>query len=92
MSTSVNANTRPSLRQCANFSEGCNFTNPSTYFGQGFYQDITTRTVHQQFNWIIKPNLFNHTTLSFDRWVLPATPGLRGPALGIAPRAYRAHR
>lgn len=74
MSTSVNANTRPSLRQCANFSEGCNFTNPATYFGQGFYQDITTRTIHQQFNWIIKPNLFNHTTLSFDRWVLPAKP------------------
>jgi len=74
MSTSVNANTRPSLRQCANFSQGCNFTNPSTYFGQGFFQDITTRTVHQQFNWIIKPNLFNHTTVSFDRWVLPAKP------------------
>jgi hypothetical protein len=101
MSTSVNANTRPSLRQCANFSEGCNFTNPATYFGQGFYQDITTRTVHQQFNWIIKPNLFNHTTLSFDRWVLPAKPvsagqhwvsrlGLIGPVAdtGGAPYVY----
>jgi len=101
MSTSVNANTRPSLRQCANFSEGCNFTNPATYFGQGFYQDITTRTVHQQFNWIIKPNLFNHTTLSFDRWVLPAHPvsagqhwvsrlGLIGPIAdtGGAPYVY----
>ena len=101
MSTSVNANTRPSLRQCANFSEGCNFTNPATYFGQGFYQDITTRTVHQQFNWIIKPNLFNHTTLSFDRWVLPAKPvsagqhwvsrlGLVGPIVdtGGAPYVY----
>ena len=99
MSTSVNANTRPSLRQCASFNEGCNFTNPSTYFGEGFYQDITTRTVHQQFNWIIKPNLFNHTTLSFDRWVLPAIPvsagqhwvsrlGLVGPIAdtGGAPR------
>ena len=74
MSTSVNANTRPSLRQCANFSQGCNFSDPAKYFGQGFFQDITTRTVHQQFNWIIKPNLFNHTTLSFDRWVLPAKP------------------
>jgi hypothetical protein len=72
MSTSVNINTRPSLRQCANFSEGCNYTTPATYFGQGFYQDITTRTAHVQFNWIIKPNLFNHTTVSFDRWVLPA--------------------
>jgi hypothetical protein len=101
MSTSVNANTRPSLRQCANFSQGCNFTNPATYFGQGFYQDITTRTVHQQFNWIIKPNLFNHTTLSFDRWVLPAKPvsagqhwvsrlGLVGPIVdtGGAPYVY----
>ena len=101
MSTSVNANTRPSLRQCANFSEGCNFTNPATYFGQGFYQDITTRTVHQQFNWIIRPNLFNHTTLSFDRWVLPAHPvsagqhwvsrlGLVGPIAdtGGAPYVY----
>jgi Carboxypeptidase regulatory-like domain len=101
MSTSVNANTRPSLRQCANFSEGCNFTSPATYFGQGFYQDITTRTVHQQFNWIIKPNLFNHTTLSFDRWVLPAIPvsagqhwvsrlGLVGPIVdtGGAPYVY----
>jgi hypothetical protein len=74
MSTSVNVNTRPSLRQCTSFNQGCNFTNPSTYFGEGFYQDITTRTVHQQFNWIIKPNLFNHTTVSFDRWVLPAIP------------------
>jgi Carboxypeptidase regulatory-like domain len=92
MSTSVNANTRPSLRQCSSFSEGCNFSSPQTYFGAGFYQDITTRTVHQQFNWIIKPNLFNHTTLSFDRWVLPAIPisagqhwvsrlGLIGPIL-----------
>jgi hypothetical protein len=99
MSTSVNANTRPSLRQCASFNNGCSFTSPSTYFGEGFYQDITTRTVHQQFNWIIKPNLFNHTTLSFDRWVLPAVPvsagqhwvsrlGLIGPLqdTGGAPR------
>src|SRR5260370_20227387 len=90
MSPSVNAKSRPSLRQCASLSKGCNFTDPSKYFGEGFYQDITTRTVHQQFNWIIRPNLFNHTTLSFDRWVLPARPvsqgqhwvsklGLKGP-------------
>jgi len=101
MSTSVNANTRPSLRECASFSEGCNYTNPADYFGQGFFQDITTRTVHQQFNWIIKPNLFNHTTISFDRWVLPAHPisagqhwvsrlGLVGPIAdtGGAPYVY----
>jgi len=79
MSTSVNANTRPSLRQCASFSQGCNFSDPSKYFGEGFYQDITTRTVHQQFNWIIRQNLYNHTTFSFDRWVLPARPVSQGP-------------
>ena len=28
MSTSVNANTRPSLRQCAAFNNGCSFTSP----------------------------------------------------------------
>ena len=101
MSVSVNINTRPSLRQCANFSEGCNYTTPATYFGQGFYQDITTRTAHVQFNSIIKPNLFNHTTISFDRWVLPAKPisagqhwvsrlGLVGPVAdtGGAPYVY----
>ena len=99
MSTSVNANTRPSLRQCTSFSKGCNFSDPSKYFGEGFYQDITTRTVHQQFNWIVKSNLYNHTTVSFDRWVLPANPvsagqhwvsrlGLIGPVsdTGGAPR------
>jgi len=74
MSTSVNANTRPSLRQCSGSSEGCDTSDPHNYIGQGFYQDITTRTIHQQFDWIMKPNLFNHTTVSFDRWVLPATP------------------
>ena len=55
--------------------------------------------MHQQFDWIIRPNLFNHTTVSFDRWVLPAHPvsagqhwvsrlGLKGPIsdLGGAPR------
>jgi len=101
MSASVNINTRPSLRQCANFSEGCNYNNPANYFGQGFFQDITTRTAHVQFNWIIKPNLFNHTTISFDRWVLPAHPisggqhwvsrlGLVGPVVdtGGAPYVY----
>ena len=91
MSTSVNANTRPSLRQCASFNQGCNFTNPSTYFGEGFFQDITTRTVHQQFNWIIKPNLFNHTTLSFDRWVLPANPVSAGQHWVSRLGSYRAH-
>jgi Carboxypeptidase regulatory-like domain len=101
LSTSVNVNTRPSLRQCTSFSQGCDYKNAATYFGEGFYQDITTRTVHQQFSWIIRANLYNHTTVSFDRWVLPANPvsagqhwvsrlGLVGPIedTGGAPRVY----
>ncbi|HKV80978.1 MAG TPA: TonB-dependent receptor, partial [Candidatus Sulfotelmatobacter sp.] len=31
---------------------------------------ITNHFEHLQMNWIIKPNLFNHTTLSYDRWVM----------------------
>ena len=41
-----------------------------TYIGQGFYQRITNHFEHLQMNWIIKPNLFNHTTLAYDRWMM----------------------
>lgn len=40
------------------------------YIGQGFYQRIANRFAHQQFEWIIKPNLFNHTTIAWDRWTM----------------------
>lgn len=39
-----------------------------TYIGQGFYQRITNHFEHLQMNWVIKNNLFNHTTLAYDRW------------------------
>ena len=42
----------------------------NTYFGQGFWQHIYNRFEHMQFDYIIKPNLFNHTTLAYDRWFM----------------------
>jgi len=39
-----------------------------TYIGQGFFQRITNHFEHLQMNWVIKPNLFNHTTVAYDRW------------------------
>ncbi len=41
-----------------------------TYVGQGFYQLITNHFAHLQLNWVIKPNLFNHATIAYDRWVM----------------------
>jgi hypothetical protein len=41
-----------------------------TYIGQGFFQLITNHFEHLQMNWVIKPNIFNHTTLAYDRWVM----------------------
>jgi hypothetical protein len=38
------------------------------YIGDGFYQRISNQFYHQQFDWVIRPNVFNHTTVSFDRW------------------------
>jgi hypothetical protein len=48
---------------CSNSPGGC-----LTEIGTGFFQNILTKTFHQQFDWILRPNLFNHTTLAFDRW------------------------
>ncbi len=69
-------NNRPAVRNCEEIQQ-CNTDNPATeseknsnYIGAGFYQRIANRFMHQQFDWIIKPNVFNHTTLSFDRWFI----------------------
>ncbi len=82
MSTTFNYSRRNSLRQCAEFSKGCASdangqsatADPADYWGQGFYQNIQTRNIHQQFDWVIKPNLFNHTTVVYDRWIIPEDP------------------
>ena len=41
-----------------------------TRVGGGFAQNIRTSLIHQQFDWIIRPNLFNHTTVGYDRWFI----------------------
>ncbi|HSB76035.1 MAG TPA: TonB-dependent receptor, partial [Terriglobales bacterium] len=70
-------NLRPRIAHCGG-PQGCNTVNDGetqsaqndTYIGQGFYQRITNHFDHVQMNWVIKPNLFNHTTLAYDRWVM----------------------
>jgi len=70
-------NIRPRIAHCGG-PQGCNTVNNgetaaeknNTYIGQGFYQRITNHFEHLQMNWIIKPNLFNHTTLAYDRWMM----------------------
>jgi len=70
-------NHRPRTAHCGGPS-GCNTehngqTDPQandTYLGQGFYQLITNHFAHLQINTVIKPNLFNHATIAYDRWVM----------------------
>jgi hypothetical protein len=70
-------NIRPRIAHCGG-PGGCNTVNNGetdsaandTYIGQGFYQRITNHFDHIQMNWIIKPNLFNHTTIAYDRWMM----------------------
>jgi hypothetical protein len=68
-------NNRPRTAHCGG-PQGCNTVNNGetdsakndTYIGQGFFQRITNHFEHLQMNWVIKPNLFNHTTVAYDRW------------------------
>jgi hypothetical protein len=77
MSHSFYWNRRPSIRNCGE-TGGCTTqfdgeTEPAknnTYYGQGFYQRISTLHAHQQFDWVIKNNLLNHTTVAWDRWFM----------------------
>jgi len=70
-------NYRPRTAHCGG-PGGCNTVNNGqtdsqandTYLGQGFYQLITNHFAHLQINTVIKPNLFNHATLAYDRWVM----------------------
>jgi hypothetical protein len=70
-------NIRPRIAHCGG-PGGCSTVNDGetasakndTYIGQGFYQRITNHFDHVQMNWIIRPNLFNHTTLAYDRWMM----------------------
>jgi hypothetical protein len=77
MSDSFYWNRRPSIRNCGGLA-GCTTefsgeTEPAknnTYLGEGFYQRISTHHLHQQFDWIIRSNLVNHSTVAWDRWFM----------------------
>ena len=68
-------NNRPRIAHCGG-PQGCTTVHNGitdsaqndTYIGQGFFQRITNHFEHLQMNWVIKPNLFNHSTLAYDRW------------------------
>lgn len=77
MSDTFYLNKRPRTAHCGG-PGGCNTQadgqnspqDNTNYIGQGFFQRITNRYDHLQFSWVLKPNLFNHTTLAYDRWVM----------------------
>ncbi len=46
----------------------------NTYYGNGFYQRISSHHAHTQFDWIIRHNLLNHTTVAWDRFFLGGNP------------------
>ena len=68
---------RPGIRNCGDV-QGCEtksdpISSPQSnndYIGDGFIQKISNQFYHQQVEWVIRPNIFNHTTIAFDRWVL----------------------
>src|SRR5438874_3790838 len=74
-------NHRPSIRNCGEVG-GCNTqfsgeTEPqknTNYYGNGFYQRIVTHHAHTQFEWIIRNNMSNHTTIAWDRWFMGGNP------------------
>lgn len=77
MSDTFYMNNRPRIAHCGG-PEGCNVQNDpwtgatknDTYIGQGFDQRVANRFEHLQFDWVIKPNVVNHTTLAYDRWFM----------------------
>ncbi len=74
-------NRRPSIRNCGEVA-GCTTEfdgekepqKNTSYYGDGFYQRISTHHAHQQFDWIISDNLLNHTTVAYDRWFMGGNP------------------
>lgn len=74
-SLTYDQNHRPRTAHCGG-PAGCNTVNNgetdsqanNTYIGQGFYQLVANHFIHFQLSTVIKPNLFNHATLAYDRW------------------------
>jgi hypothetical protein len=77
MSHSFYWNRRPSIRNCGGVG-GCTTEfngelepeKNTSYIGEGFYQRISTHHAHQQFDWVIRNNLLNHSTIAYDRWFM----------------------
>ena len=75
LSNTYYSNHRPRTAHCGG-PGGCNTQydgelqsdKNDTYFGQGFYQLITNEYEHLNFDWVMKPNIFNHATVAYDRW------------------------
>ena len=97
-------NRRPSMRNCGEVA-GCTVpNNPETesalnteYYGDGFFQRISTQHAHQQFDWIIRDNLLIHSTIAYDRWFMGGnslSAGVDWPQrlLGANQRRHRQHR
>jgi hypothetical protein len=81
MTESFYWNHRPTIRNCGEVA-GCTVdhdgaTQPqlnTNYYGNGFYQRIVTHHAHTQFEWVIRNNLSNHTTIAWDRWFMGGNP------------------
>jgi Carboxypeptidase regulatory-like domain/TonB dependent receptor len=81
MTESFYWNHRPTIRNCGEVA-GCNVPNNGAtdpqantgYYGNGFYQRIVTHHAHTQFEWIIRNNMSNHTTIAWDRWFMGGNP------------------
>jgi hypothetical protein len=81
MSETFYWNNRPSIRNCGEVA-GCDvshsgITSPqlnTDYYGNGFYQRVVTHHAHTQFEWIIRNNMSNHTTIAWDRWFMGGNP------------------
>ena len=66
--TTVNWDTRPRITNCSALGGCTGFPapGPDTYIGNGYYQRIRDTLIHQQFDWVIRPTLFNHTTIAYE--------------------------
>jgi hypothetical protein len=76
-STSYWMNERPAIRKCGSIQACDTPSDPrsnsaanTNYISDGFVQRIANRNIHQQFDWVIRPTLFNHTTIAYDRWYM----------------------
>jgi hypothetical protein len=67
MATTVNWDTRPRITNCSEIGGCTSFPPPAnTYIGNGYFQRIRDTLVHQQFDWVIRPTIFNHTTVAYE--------------------------